>query len=220
MGLDDECCNTHAANGMPNFKQCDERWKCYPYSGETGLSSCNTTVCRDGGPINQTNNICGSGCGVTSSAMVLSYFGLALTPPDVARWFLSEGFRDDLANVSGATCNGVSHTALCSAAEHWGKSCEVSASFDDLDRWLQASATPVIAHVRHRPLRSCKFTHAGHYIVITGRAADNSTYTVSDPNSCNESHTHGTRWELSVECSLVGFVRMFDAKPSFGILFV
>jgi len=142
--------------------------------------------------------------------MVLSYFGLALNPPDVAKWLLAEGFRNDLTNISGATCNGVSHTAICKAAEHWGKSCEVSTSFDDLDRWLQASTTPVIAHVRHRSLQNCKFTHAGHYIVITGRAADNSTYTVSDPNSCDEANTHGTLWELSVECSLVGFLRMFD----------
>jgi uncharacterized protein YvpB len=212
--FDATCRSTYPSQGMPNFKQCDTTWKCFPYAGETGLSSCTESVCRDGGPANQTNNICGSGCGITSSAMVLSYFGSALTPPDVAKWFLSQGFRNDRSSVFGATCDGVSHTAICNAAEHWGKSCEESMSFDDLDRWLQGG--PVIAHMVNPVWPSpgrCKFTRVGHYIVITGHAEDSHTYSVSDPNSCAESNTHATQSELSVDCELAGFVRMFDANP-------
>lgn len=207
---DEQCCSTHTAYGMPNFKQCDARWKCHPYAGHTGSSTCNETSC-------EMNNICVSGCGITSSAMLLSYFGFALTPPDIADFFLSEGFRDDLSNVTGATCDGVSHVAICDAAKHWGKSCEESASFDDLETWLQASTAPVIAHVRHGPDYKCKFTRGGHYIVIVGHTADGSGYTVSDPNSCEEARTHGTREELSEECDLVGFVRMYDASASLSV---
>merc|ERR1712232_1337349 len=156
--LREEPCYGTFTGQMPNYKQCDPAWKCFPYAGQQNLSTCSATACHDGGPANQTNNICGSGCGITSAAMVLSYYGKAVTPPDVAAYFIATGFRNDLQNVSDATCDGVSHTAICKAADNWGLSCEQSSSFDLLDDWLKVG--PVIAHVRPRrwtKSTSCKF---------------------------------------------------------------
>ncbi|CAJ1429504.1 unnamed protein product [Effrenium voratum] len=199
-----DCYNSYWGS-MPNYKQCDRRWKCYPYAGAQQLSSCSTTKCDlAGGPPEQTNNICGSGCGITSSAMVLSFHGRLLDPPQVADFLLASGFRNDLSNLTGATCNGVSHIAICAAGAHWGLGCQESSSFEDLDRWLRSG--PVIAHVRSRSTGGCKFTQAGHYIVVTARSG--SSYNISDPNSCEEQNTHASRSELSSECELVGFVRI------------
>ena len=32
MQSDQDCNHTFQPNGMPNFKQCDPEWKCYPYA--------------------------------------------------------------------------------------------------------------------------------------------------------------------------------------------
>eukprot|EP00439_Symbiodinium_sp_Y106_P061056 s1872_g9.t1 len=216
--MSDNCFDSYWGH-MPNFKQCDPRWKCFPYAGAMGLSTCNTTACREGGPPNQSNNICGSGCGITSSAMLLTFFNRSMSPPDVASYFLAQGYRNDLANISGATCNGVTHEAICNAADHWGLSCSQSSSFDDLDTWLPDG--PVIAHVRHHSAPtefSCKFTRAGHYIVITEKDAASGQYRISDPNSCDEAQAHGSRTELSSECDLVGFIRIFPRSLAGSLL--
>ena len=118
---------------------------------------------------------------------------------------LEAGFRDDLSNTTGATCNGVSHTAICAVADAFGMKCEISSQFEDLDLWLEEA--PVIAHLRHKTFHTCKFTRAGHYVMIVDRNKDGS-YVVSDSNSCEEDRTHGTVEELSEDCQLVGFIRM------------
>ena len=118
---------------------------------------------------------------------------------------LAAGFRDDLSNTTGATCNGVSHTAICEVAKEFGMSkCEISSNFSDLDNWLKEA--PAFAHVRDKTLHTCKFTRGGHYVVIVNKNEDGN-YVVSDPNSCEEDRTHGTVEELSEECQLVGFIR-------------
>ncbi len=76
------------------------------------------------------NNICISGCGIVTSAMVINYWGFRdLDPVELGDWMLEEGFRDDLSNTSGATCNGVSHEAMCSAAKFYGMKCQESTDF-------------------------------------------------------------------------------------------
>ena len=62
-----------------------------------GQSSCTESVCTDDA---MNNNICISGCGIVTSAMLLNFHGYeGLTPPDVATWMLEAGFRDDLSNT-------------------------------------------------------------------------------------------------------------------------
>ena len=151
------------------------------------------------------NNICISGCGIVTSAMLLNYYGFSINPPELADYLIEAGFRDDLSNTTGATCNGVSHTAICNVADAFGKTCEISDDFDDLDQWLDDG--PVIAHLRHKSFHTCKFTRAGHYVVIVNKNEDGS-YVVSDSNSCEDERTHGTVEEISKDCSLVGFIRM------------
>ena len=198
----EECNGTFQPNGMPNFKQCNPEWKCHPYAGHQDLSSCTESVCTDG---SMNNNICISGCGIVTSAMLLNYYGYEINPPELADYLIEAGFRDDLSNTTGATCNGVSHTAICNVAEAFGRTCEISDGFDELDQWLEDG--PVIAHLRHKSFHTCKFTRAGHYVAIVKKNEDGS-YEVSDSNSCEDERTHGTVEEISKDCSLVGFIRM------------
>ena len=141
---------------MRPFKQCDPRWACYPYHGHANLSTCNTTVCG------VSNNICISGCGITSLAMVLTFHGFDyITPPHIADHLVAKGFRDDLSDIKGATCNGVSHTAICAVAKMFNMTCDITKSFALLNYWLNEHkpyddySAPVIGHVRHKLGYSC-----------------------------------------------------------------
>ena len=142
--------------------------------------------------------------------MLLTYFGhYDVTPPDVASWLIDHGYRDDKGNTTGATCDGVTHVAICEAGASWGLgNCNQSSSFDDLDNWLKTG--PVIAHVRQKFDGECKFTNGGHYIVIVEKAED--YYVISDPNSCEAYRARGTQEEISGQCALVGFIRLTPDK--------
>lgn len=213
------CTSDYPKRGMPNFKQCDPEWKCFPFAGHAGLSTCSTTNCSSAGGADElANNICRSGCGITSGAMMLSFFGHVVRPPDVATWLVAAGYRDDLGNITGSTCDGVTHEAICAVGRHWGLECQQTSSFNDVDVWLRTG--PVTAHVRHRngtPHHSCKFTTAGHYIVMTALDETNRRYSISDPNSCENSRRFGTAEELSQQCELVGFVRLIFGGSSRAI---
>ena len=75
---EEDCNHSFQPNGMPNFKQCDPRWKCYPYAGHPGLSSCTDSYCNED---HMNNNICVSGCGITTSAMILNFYGFTELNP-------------------------------------------------------------------------------------------------------------------------------------------
>jgi len=201
----EDCNGTFQPNGLPNLKQCNPDWKCYPYAGHQGLSSCTKSQCFP----HKSNVICSSGCGITTLTMMLNYFGFShIKPPNVADYLVAAGYRDDLprANITaGATCNGVGHRAICNLANAHGLNCEVSATPDVLDNWVNEA--PVITHVRHRPGRTCKFTSGGHYIVVVNKMSVDE-YTVSDPNSCEKSRTHATLSQLTQDCTFVGVIRM------------
>jgi len=193
--------------GMQNFKQCDPQWACYPYHGHANLSTCNTTVCG------VSNNICISGCGITSLAMILTFWHYDyIIPPKVADILVAEGFRDDLSDTKGATCNGVSQTAICFVSNMFHLGCNITTSFTVLDSWLKENkydgdSAPVIAHVRHKAGHTCKFTSGGHYIVITGieSVIPKMVYHVLDPNSNAYNRTYATVDDFN-ECQLVAFI--------------
>jgi len=197
--------NRIQSKSLVDFKQCDPRWKCHPYAGHSNLTStCSVSTCTQG---QMSNNICISGCGLVTTAMVVNYHGHPdITPPLVADKMVAAGFRDDKSDVRGATCNGVSHTAICATAKSYGLKCQVSSDPDDLDIWLDATG-PVIAHLRHKAFKWCKFTTTGHYVVVS-RKIDESTYTVSDPNSQSDHRKWATMEDLVVDCQLVGFIKI------------
>lgn len=198
---------------MPNLKQCDPRWKCLPFVGDGSTSTCHATACvKDGGSDKQENNICGAGCGVVSTAMILQYYGHDVEPPAIATYLMTHGFRNDLMDRPGATCSGVSHTAICAAGEQWGLHCGRSDSFSVADEWLRTG--PIVAHVRPTDSGECKFTKVGHYMVIVSKDEQRDSYVVSDPNSCDAANTFGTKKDLSENCQLMSFIRLYKNSNS------
>ena len=67
---------------LPKFKQCDAKWGKSAYKGKNGA----VVIC---GPNKHKNtdhedNVCESGCGPTSTAVVLGYYGKNVSPPLIA----------------------------------------------------------------------------------------------------------------------------------------
>jgi hypothetical protein len=207
-------------SAFANYKQCDPQWDCFPYIGTSG--ACTTTHCSHTQGGSNANNICASGCGITSSAMVLSYLrrspanSTSLKPPDVAKFFREEGYRNSPGGPPGSTCDGVSQVAICAAASHWGFNC-VNFTNTTLGQQLGSQGKPLIAHVRHKGTpNTCKFTSGGHYIVLTSFDTTKGAFHVHDPASSSISRSTGTMKELVEDCSFVGFVFMHQGGPQHG----
>jgi hypothetical protein len=152
--------------------------------------------------------------------MILTFYDYDwVIPPKVADLLVAEGFRDDLSDTEGATCNGISHTAICFISAMFRISCNITKDFEILDYWLKENkydghSAPVIAHVRHKFAHTCKFTKAGHYIVITGSTGakneygtSKTVYFVSDPNSNAYNRTFATMDDFN-QCEIAGFISL------------
>ena len=205
---------------VASYKQCDPEWACFPYIGTTG--DCTTTHCASTQGGDNANNICASGCGITSSAMILSFLTAktagnftSIKPPVIAKLLIDAGFRNFPSGPNGSTCDGVSQVAECAIAAHYGFECE---SFADMQQAqaFAAGGSPLIAHVRKKGTpNTCKFTSGGHYIVLTSFDVSKGSFDVNDPASSSAARATGTPKELSEDCTLVGFVRMHTGLITF-----
>lgn len=133
---------SYGYNKVPYFSQYDEKWR-NKYFG------CGKTIGN-------------AGCGPTSIAMALNFFGEKTDPPSVADWVLKNGYR-----VCGA---GTTSQACCKAVETLGKEeglkCKefhgnVKAVLDELRNGKDKVA---VISGRGAP----PYTKGGHYIVLTG----------------------------------------------------
>jgi uncharacterized protein YvpB len=122
-------------------------------------------------PYGSCGTIGSSGCGITSLAMVISYWtGKQVLPPETANLAASHGWR-----VCG---DGTAHAAMVDMPKLYGlKAVELgggSAGWAK-DKVYLAKGIPII-QLHHAP---SIFTTSGHYIVITGFSG--STVYVNDP---------------------------------------
>jgi len=129
-------------NQVPYFSQYDRRWRSKGFG-------CERTIGQ-------------SGCGPTSIAMALNFFGEKTDPPTVADWVLKSGYR-----VCGA---GTAHAACCKAVKAFGEEegirCKefhgnIGAVLNELK-----NGKNIVAVVSGRG--SPPYTKGGHYIVLTG----------------------------------------------------
>lgn len=160
---------------IPKFKQCDAKWSKSPYKGRSG----SVVIC---GPNKHKNsdhedNVCESGCGPTSTAVVLGYYGKNVSPPLVA----------DFASEIGA------HPS-CSSGTNVGLLCKkVSSKWPDINcKSLSTKNTDALAKIltEKKPLVfSChgctgklkdgsNKTYKGHYMVLIG--VSGNSFTVFD----------------------------------------
>lgn len=137
-------------NNVPLFKQCDPRWRSNGYncSGKT---------------------ICSSGCGTTSAAMVLSFYGKSIDPAVTTSESLANGYR---------VCDGGTSAGFFSfIAKKYGLK-EQDVDFDTAMQALK-QGKPVIA-----AMSDSMFSSGGHYIVLTG-IASNGMVMINDPGPRN-----------------------------------
>jgi uncharacterized protein YvpB len=183
---------------LPNFKQCGE-WHCFPYN--SAGEECGETKCR------KQNNICSSGCGITSTAMVLGFYGKGVTPPDIASWLGNQGFRRKTGPPAGAGCVGISHLAIKAVATAYNLKMEYVSR--DRAKALLKQNIPIITHVQNpggtTATRTCKYTKGGHYIVLKGYS-DDGTYQINDPGTEKAANQTGTDKELFEQCKNMGLL--------------
>ncbi len=126
------------------------------------------------------------GCGPTSLTMVLNFYGITKTVPQVAADVKSAGSwtgrtssnppEDNKDNCGGwkAGMDGFK-----SYATKNGLQTKIGSSFEDIKTLLKNG--PVIASIKNTG--GCAFTSNKHYVVFTGYS--NGNFTVNDPNEAN-----------------------------------
>lgn len=138
------CPASVGSNNVPFFSQKDPRWAGNDYG-------CGTTIG-------------GAGCGPTSAAMVLKYYGKDVDPAKMAQESLAAGKR-----ICG---QGTSTDFFCYIANKYNLQCS-PINFNQMMAALPQR--PVIALTHGRP-----FSSDGHYIVLTGIGSDGQIM-VNDP---------------------------------------
>lgn len=142
-------------NRVPYFSQNDSNWSGITFGPET---------------------IGSGGCGITSTAMALSYVTQEkITPSDL----------NDKMNINNYYCYpnvGVYHSFFSAAAEEYGINCE-SISGSSVTTAL-ANGNPVIMSTGSYP-----FTSAGHIICLTGVTSDGKI-TLNDPNGSHADYSY------------------------------
>jgi len=128
---------------VPHYAQGDPRWGYKIYG-------------RDCDP---QRNMSYAGCGPTSAAMMLSYYGIPIDPWDAAQFALQRGHR-----VCGS---GTYQSLFSDIADHYGlKYIYLGQNTSEVRKYLE-NGYPVGARVYAPPLRADGRT-GGHYIVFTG----------------------------------------------------
>lgn len=118
-------------------------------------------------------NMKNNGCGPTSIAMVLSYFGTDVTPPEVATWLYENTIEFNRA------FHGISATGLRLGLEHWNRTAVPIHTYEDMIAHLEQGAIIIGAQGK-----GAFVTHAesSHCIVIFGLTEEGKV-------SCYDSYT-------------------------------
>lgn len=153
-------------NNVPVFKQTDPRWATHPYNPQ-GVTGRFLGVPRGG-----------SGCGPTSAAMVLKFYGKDVDPVIVADWSVAHGHR---AN------EGTAYSLFPAIAKAYGLK-EEDIGWDAAAKVLQ-QGKPLIVSMNSTKVPNSMpsankniynaFTSDGHFIVLTG-ISGNTVY-INDP---------------------------------------
>lgn len=133
-------------NNVPLFRQFDPRWANQSYG-------CGATTVKS------------AGCGPTSAAMVLKYYGIDTNPSKIANYSLFGGYR---------VCNaGTSYSLFSSLAQKYNLNYQ-AISWSQIERSLR-DAKPVIVSMNNH-----EFSSGGHFIVLTGYD-ENGRILINDP---------------------------------------
>ncbi|MBP2628156.1 MAG: hypothetical protein H6Q68_2867 [Firmicutes bacterium] len=131
---------------VPLLKQWDEKWGDYPYG---------------------TSTIASSGCGPTCFAMIAQFYGINITPPQVADFAIINGFYP--------TPDGTSWDFFAAAGKFFGIPIYQTADPNEVLAALSQGIPCIGAH------GSGEFTQNGHFIVYAYINIDHEVM-INDPN--------------------------------------
>lgn len=139
--------NTTVVEGkVPLYKQWDSRWGSNSYG-------CGTTIAQ-------------AGCGVTSLAMLITYWsGKEVLPSETAKISLENGWR-----ICGS---GTAWAAMTEMPRMYGLKSRV-VNWQNSKEYLDKGIPVIQSH------SSGYFTGGGHFIVVTGKSGNN--YLINDPD--------------------------------------
>lgn len=148
----------YTSSDFPLYSQCDPKWGNHPYWGD---------------------DICGSGCGPTSMAMIITALtGTKVTPDVVADYFTKLGLQG-------------SWGAAEVAAKHWGlKSKVLGTDVAKVTAAIQAGSYVIMAGQGDVP-----FTGAGHFVVVRG-VNNKGQWILGDPDTA-AGHSNTKAWDPS-----------------------
>lgn len=168
------------AGQLPKFKQCGSEWKNIPYKGVNGA----TVICGPSKHVNANHedNICESGCGPVSVAVVLGYYGQNVSPPIVANYASEIG-------AHAACTSGTNVNLLCSkiAAKWSSMTCKGISPNDTkaIANYL-TQKKPIIfscAGCTGKKADGSDQKYRGHFMVLTG--VSGNQFTVFDVGKLN-----------------------------------
>lgn len=146
---------------FPHFSQHDPKWANEPYP-----------PCYGPPKTSKRKTISRSGCGPTSMAMVLNYFGIPTDPIKEATWSGKNGYYK---------CEGgTAHAFCCARAKNVGLKCEVEYNVKNLLKEIENGKVAIVAGRGPPP-----YTKGGHYVVLTKVEEEWGTKRVyvNDPNN-------------------------------------
>ncbi len=126
-----------------------------------------------------------SGCGPTSLAMVLNFYGANEDPKSVASSFEAGGYR---VCGSGSSYSGFTNSTAVTSNNMQGEIIPI-ADHTSITSHLQADQPIIISVGKSR------FTNGGHFIVLTGINQD-GTFSINDPNSGIQSAEPSEIWGI------------------------
>jgi hypothetical protein len=162
-----------------------------PYGINNFVDYCNKVKATNkSGKATNLNNIQASGCGLTSTAMVASFYGMNVQPPDIATWIQKNALRipSQGSSVPG-TCCGFEKTGMSVFAKaHDMEMKLLSKSKGNLEvKKILKQGIPLIFYVSARNGKDkCAFTSSGHYITVAKYNSENSIV-VHDPSPFTKS---------------------------------
>lgn len=148
--------NGTGKNNVPLFKQCASPWGDNAYNKPNG----------------QRKTVCSSGCGPTSGAMVLKFYGKDVDPGIISNFSLRNGGR---AN------SGTNHSLFGKLAREYGLQYELI-GFSKAETVLR-SGKPLILSVKNLYYNGRTRFSGGHFIVLTGIEGDKVF--INDPSGVN-----------------------------------
>lgn len=139
------------------YMQTDLKWATKPY-----------TSCGD-----RTQTIASSGCGLLSTKMMLEEYGIILSPEELAKLSIDNGFR--------TKADGTSWGFYTWIAKKYGLVCEQTLDFNKFIESLKGGKLVICSMGRKSAAERGFFTSSGHFILAWG--IDNKGIYANDPIS-------------------------------------